>query len=54
MNPISSEWTYLLWLGLTIVAGFLSVRFLEGRDLRRVVRQEREALKRHPQMRLFR
>ncbi len=53
MNSIFGEWT-LLWLGLTIGAGFLSVRALEGRDLRRVVRQEQESLKRYPQMRLFR
>ena len=53
MNPMFGEWT-LLWLGLTIGAGYLCVRFLESRDLRKVVRQERETLKRHPQMRLFR
>ncbi len=53
MNPIFGEWT-LLWLGLTVAAGFLCVRLLEGRDLRRMVRQERESEKRHPQLRLFR
>jgi hypothetical protein len=53
MIPIFGEWA-LFWLGFTIGLGYVCVRSLEFRDIRRVVRQENEHLKRHPQMRLFR
>lgn len=52
MIPIFGELT-LLWLGLTVAAGFVCVRMLEGRDLRKLAHQQREQLKRQPQMRLF-
>ncbi len=53
MSPIFGEST-VLWLGITIAAGYACVRLLEGRDLRKLVRQERECERRHPQLRLFR
>jgi hypothetical protein len=52
MNPMFGEWT-LFSLGLTIGAGYLCVRILENRDIRRLALQHREQLKRKPQMRLF-
>lgn len=51
MTPVT-EWT-MLGFGLTVAAGFLCVRMLERRDLRRIANREREQCRRHPQMRLF-
>lgn len=52
MIPMYGQLT-LLGLGVTVVAGFLCVRMLEERDIRRMTHHELEEMRRHPQMRLF-
>ena len=52
MIPLFGQWA-MFWLGFIIGLGYVGVRMLEFRDIRRLVRNEVRDLKRHPQMRLF-